>query len=158
MSSQGFQHIGKIISIEESEVEQRGVVYVSISPIAACEGCKAKSQCHSMSEVAKDGTKGDSQNRVVKVECDNSRVSMLAVGDMVDVSVTYRIGMIAVMVAYIIPLFVFIVMLAGLVAGVGLDQGLAALVTFATLGIYYCVVYALRGYFEQVVAFEIDKR
>ncbi len=157
MQGKGFKHIGKIISIEMSSAnDSRGVVYVSIDPIAACQGCKAKSQCISMSQHSANGTEAkDSQSRVIKVESESA--SNFEVNDAVNVSVTYRIGVIAVVVAYIIPLFVFIAILVALISGFGVEQGVAALVTFSVLGLYYGVVYRLREYFERVVMFEIEK-
>ncbi len=156
MQNQGFKHVGKVVSTELSGSDSsRGVVYISVDPIAACSGCKAKSQCRSISKGCEDGSDG-SQSRVIKVECD--RVEKFDVNDAVNVGVTYRIGVIAVVVAYIVPLVVFIAMLATLIAGFGVEQGIAAIATFVTLGIYYGVVYAFKDYFEKVVVFEIEKR
>ncbi len=161
MQSNGFKHIGKIISIEQDgDATSKGVIYVAIDPISACEGCRAKHQCISMSSIAKDskggkGGKDDDDRRVIKVEYDD--VSRFEVGNTVDVSVTYRIGIIAIMVSFVIPLILLISMLATLIVGFDIEQGVAAAATFVTLGIYYGFVYALRQYFERIVEFGITR-
>ncbi|MFI3248695.1 MAG: SoxR reducing system RseC family protein [Rikenellaceae bacterium] len=144
MNQQGFRHNGEVISLEQGDV-----INISLRAIEACDGCRAKSVCS-----ASNGKDESGSTRVMRVV--SSCASSLKVGDMVDVSITYKIGMMAVIVAYIIPLIVFVGSLAVGVS-VGLEEGVAALVTFAITAIYYGVVYLLRENFERVVHFEVIK-
>ncbi len=144
MSRQGFKHNGEVISLEEGDV-----INILLRRMEACDGCKAKSVCS-----ASKGTDESGATRVMRVV--SSCAKSLSIGDIVDVSITYKVGMIAVVVAYIIPLVVF---LGSLVVGValGIEEGVAALITFGVTALYYGVVYMLRDRFERVVHFEVAK-
>ncbi|MFR9620782.1 MAG: SoxR reducing system RseC family protein [Rikenellaceae bacterium] len=150
MRSGGFHHIGRVLSIEQwGESLTHGVVYVSMESVEACQGCKAKSQCTSM------GKSEGGESRVVKVA--SSAIDQFEVDDSVRVSVTYSIGAMAVVVAYVIPLVILIGMLVVLIGVFDVEQGLSALTTFVTLGIYYGGVYLCRRFFESAVKFNLEK-
>ncbi len=144
MNQQGFHHNGEVISLE-----QGNIINISLRAVEACDGCRAKSVCTSSKGKDESGS-----TRIMRIV--NNCAESLKVGDIVDVSITYRVGMIAVIVAYIIPLVVFIGSLAVGVS-LGLEEGIAALVTFAITAIYYGVVYLFRDRFERVVNFEVVK-
>ncbi len=144
MNQQGFRHNGEVVSLEKGDV-----INISLRAVEACDGCRAKSVCS-----ASNGKDEGGSIRIMRVV--SSCAKSLKVGDIVDVSITYRVGMIAVVVAYIIPLVVFVGSLAMGVA-LGLNEGVAALVTFAIMAVYYGAVYLLRDRFERVVHFEVAK-
>lgn len=145
MSNKGFKHTGRVKSISES-----GEVVVAIAPIASCEGCKARKQCGGAKMSGESG--GERELRVV-----SPLAGSLSVGDSVDVGITYRVGMIAVVVAYVVPLVLFVALLILMVA-VGVEEGVAALVAFVATALYYIGVYLNRNRFERVVLFELTKR
>lgn len=130
-------------------LEMGDVINISLRAVEACDGCRAKSVCS-----ASNGKDESGSIRIMRVV--SSCAPSLKVGDSVDISITYKVGMIAVVVAYIIPLFVFVGSLAVGLA-LGLDEGVAALVTFVITAIYYGVVYLMRDKFERVVHFEVTK-
>ncbi|MFI3259418.1 MAG: SoxR reducing system RseC family protein [Rikenellaceae bacterium] len=142
--TKGFKHNGQVVAIEEG-----GVVVISLRSATACEGCHAKSVCGS------SGSGSDGQMREMRVV--SERVAELSVGDSVEVGITYRIGAFAVVVAYLIPLILFI---ASLVISIecGVEQGVGALIAFLISALYYIGVYLTRDRFERVVAFEVTKR
>lgn len=144
MNQKGFRHNGEVISLERGDV-----INISLRAVEACDGCRAKSVCS-----ASNGKDESGATRIMRVV--SSCAKSLKVGDIVDVSITYRVGMIAVVVAYIIPLVVFVGSLAVEIS-LGLEEGVAALVTFAITAIYYGVVYLMRGRFERIVHFEVMK-
>ncbi len=144
MIQQGFRHKGVVTSLEKGDV-----ITISLRAVEACDGCRAKSVCS-----ASNGKDESGSVRIMRVV--SSCAQSLEIGDKVDISITYKVGMIAVVVAYIIPLFVFIGSLAVGLA-FGLDEGIAALVTFVVTALYYGVVYLMRNRFERVVHFEVEK-
>lgn len=147
MSNGNFRHRGVVVSLETDDV-----VMVSLTAIAACEGCRAKAHCNISHE---EGNTAESRKRILRITSNLSQ--RLEVGDEVDISITYTIGMIAVIVTYIIPLFIFVGALSISIA-MGVEEGIAALGTFAVLALYYYAIYLLRNRFERVVRFDIQKR
>ncbi len=144
MSRQGFKHIGEVISVESDNV-----VVISLRSSSACEGCHAKGACSVSGGLSEDGSVR--QMRVV-----SGVAGALSVGERVEVSITYRVGLLAVVVAYILPLILFILSIVVLVA-VGVEQGLSALIAFVIAAVYYGVVYLNHKRFESVVHFEVAK-
>ncbi len=139
MGASGFRHIGRVVALEG------GVVSVALDKLAACEGCRAKGKC----SVSGGGEGSTSVMRVASSEA-------FAVGELVSVSITYRVGWTAVLFAYLIPLVLFLVSIVALItAGVG--EGVAAGVTFGVVAIYYFGVYLLRERFERVVEFGVSR-
>lgn len=150
MKRQGFRHIGEVVALERGgeKGSDRGVVSVSFNRTAACDGCHAKGHCTVSVEGEMDGA------RVMSVE--TPLAETLEIGDKVEVSITYRVGAIAVVMAYILPLVVFISTLIVSIA-MGLDQGLSAGVAFVVAALYYCGVYICRDRFEKIVNFEVNR-
>ncbi len=145
MARQGFKHRGEVSAVDLSE----GVVMVSMRSSTACDGCHAKGHCTSGGGVGEDG-----KVRVMRVVSDSA--AEYSVGDDVEVGISYSIGFYAIMVAYILPLVLFVLSIAVLI-GVGVEQGVAALVGTAVGAIYYGVVYAMRDRFESVVHFSLRR-
>lgn len=143
MKREGFRHSGEVVAVDED-----GVVSVSINRVAACDGCHAKGHCTVSAEGEING------ERTMKVV--NRGTEIFAVGDKVEVSITYRVGVIAVVMAYITPLVLFI---ASLVVAIhlGVDQGLSAGIAFVVSALYYCGVYFFRERFERVIDFELHR-
>ncbi len=110
-----------------------------------CDGCHAKGACPS--------AKGE--NRVVSVESDQS--SGLSLGDSVEVGVSYQVGAIAVLLAYIVPLLLFVLTILGVVL-LGLDEAVAALLGFALTTLYYVWLYSIRDKMRRVVRFYIKRK
>ncbi len=150
MSGSNFKHIGNVTSIElGAGSEGEGVVVVVLNKLAACEGCKAKGKCSISGSESSEST-----SSVMRIA--TQRAKMFQVGEKVEVSITYKVGAIAVLFTYLIPLIVFLVVIASLLA-FDINEGLAAGVTFGVVAIYYMVIYLLRERFERVVQFDIEK-
>ncbi len=143
MQQGSFSHIGEVVSLKDGRVE------VSLSRAAACDGCHAKSVC-----TASSGK--DESGRVRRMWVESSRVEEFEIGDRVEVSISYRVGVLAVIMAYIVPLVLFVAAIAGAVC-MGVEQGIAAVGAFILTGLYYVGFYLCRSRFERVVNFEINK-
>ncbi len=142
MAGSSFKHVGDVLAVETD-----GVVVVALNKLAACEGCKARGKCG-------NGASGESTTSVMRVV--TQRADDFCVGDRVEVSITYRVGMIAVLFTYFVPLIVFLVVIISLLL-CGVSEGLAAMMTFGVVAIYYIGIYLLRERFERVVQFDISK-
>ncbi|MFI3328436.1 MAG: SoxR reducing system RseC family protein [Rikenellaceae bacterium] len=135
----GFKHEGVVKRVEQ------GVVEVEVGVIAACEGCKAKESC---------ATGKGTNVRVIRVECDDAWQYMA--GERVGVAISYGVGFMAVMLMYVAPLLFLIAALVILVA-LGVEEGVAAILSLATVGFYYWILYRDREKFERKVKFKLTK-
>ncbi len=140
MSASGFKHIGRVVALSPE-----GEVSVQLDKMAACDGCRAKGKC--------SVSGGESTTSVMRVMSDLD----VEIGDLVMVSITYKVGWIAVLFSYITPLFLFLMTIITLIS-CGVTEGVAALITFGVVALYFLVLYSLRGRFEQVVEFQLSKR
>ncbi len=139
MGASGFRHIGRVVAVEVD-----GEVSVALDKLAACEGCRAKGKC--------SVSGGEGTTTIMKVKSGEA----LMVGELVTVSITYRVGWIAVLFTYLIPLTLFLVSIVALIT-CGLEQGVAAILTFVVVALYYFGLYLLRERIEQVVEFTVSR-
>ncbi len=94
MATKNFSHSGRVLSLEGRKVR------IGFESRGACAGCKASSKCGMV----------DSSTREVEVEiAENESYN---IGDVVDVAISYQMGIMSVVVAYIIPLIILLSTLA----------------------------------------------
>lgn len=137
-SSNEISHKGRIVKIDPD--------YTTVEIIAedACSACHAKAMCGL----------GNSKTKAVQVPTrgwDN-----YAEGDDVSVVLKASMGHKAVWIAYIVPLVILMAVLLCMdAAGVGeLTSGLAAI---AAVGVYYVVIWLLRGKLRNEYTFNIKR-
>jgi sigma-E factor negative regulatory protein RseC len=117
-----------------------GTADVEIVTGSACSGCHAKSAC----------SLGDSDVRVINVRSDEK----LSPGDKVTVVMEQSQGFRALAIGYLVPFLVLIAVFTVLtVAGAG--ELSSALLSFASLAVYYFIVWLLRGRIEKKFEFKI---
>lgn len=115
-------------------------VVVGIVSQSACASCHAKGAC----------TAADMQDKEVEVR----RQEGYQVGDRVLVLAKNSQGFLALFYAYLFP---FVILLALLIGGLSMDlsEGLAALISLASLAPYYFVLYMYRDRLRNKLEFEI---
>jgi sigma-E factor negative regulatory protein RseC len=117
-----------------------GTADVEIVTGSACSGCHAKSAC----------SLGNSDVRVINVRSDEK----LSPGDKVTVVMEQSQGFRALAIGYVIPFLVLIAFFITLtMAGAG--ELSSALLSFASLAVYYFIVWLLRGRIEKKFEFKI---
>jgi len=117
-----------------------GTADVEIVTGSACSGCHAKSAC----------SLGSTDVRVINVRSDEK----LNPGDKVTVVMEQSQGFRALAIGYLIPFLVLIaVFIALTIAGAG--ELSSALLSFASLAVYYFIVWLLRGRIEKKFEFKI---
>lgn len=131
-----ISHAGRIVSIDPVTTK---VMIVSES---ACSSCHAAGLCGMSEAVRKE------------VEVPTSVYPLYKVGDEVEVLLKASMGHKAVWLAYVIPLAVLMAVLGGaLYAGAGeLAAGACAI---AATGLYYLVIWLLRGRLRNEYVFAI---
>ena len=117
-----------------------GTAEVEIITAEACSGCHAKSVCSA----------GKSDTRVITVKSNAS----IRAGDRVTVVMQLSQGFRALAIGYIIP---FVVLIAAFVVTTvaGAGELASALLSFAALGLYYLVIWLLRGKIGEKFEFKI---
>ena len=133
-----ISHTGTVKSIEGN------VATVEIQVSSACATCKATSFC------------GSSESGSRSIEAHIGPDQNVSVGDEVRVLMTQVMGTKAIIIGYVIP---SVVVLAGLfvLIGVGINEGIAALISLGLLTIYYVVLYLLRNKLKKEFNFKIER-
>lgn len=122
-----IEHQGVIESIEGSHVR------VNIVQLAACSGCKARSLC----------TSSESKEKIIDVYELNAE-NKYKVGDSVNVCGTLRMGRLAVLFAFGIPLIIIAVWMIMAIAYLKLGELFSVCVLAAILAVYFYVLYLNR--------------
>ena len=137
-SNKEITHRGRIVDITPE------VTTVDIISESACAACHARSLC-SLSE---------SKSKTITVPTrgwDNFQP-----GDEVDVVLKATMGYKAVWLAYVIPLFVLLAVLLCLLK-LGKGELLSGLVAIGAVGVYYLVIWLMRGRLQNEYIFNIKK-
>lgn len=115
-----------------------GRMVVGVERSEACGSCSARRAC---------GAFGSAVHEVV-VPMPNCSV---CVGDRVTLGVSEREGRMAMLVAYVVP---FVIVLLGLLIllALGVNEGIAGLVSIGLMVPYYVVLYLLRGRLETKIS------
>jgi sigma-E factor negative regulatory protein RseC len=119
-------HTGKVIDITPD------FTTVEIMVSSACSSCHAKGLC-GMSEM---------QEKVIMVPTDP--YTELAVGDEVTVKTKMTMGLKAVWISYVIPLVILMILILSLSAVLE-NEFLCGGLAVAGVGVYYFVIWLLRG-------------
>jgi sigma-E factor negative regulatory protein RseC len=140
MSGVMIKHQAEVVCVEGD------IVRVRMTVNSACGGCSARSAC------------GVSESSDKIVEVRTAQAAEFSVGESVEVALASRsMGMQSVLWAYVMP---FVVMCIALVLSrvAGINDGLAVLVTLASVAIYYLALFAMRNKLEKTINFIILKQ
>jgi sigma-E factor negative regulatory protein RseC len=120
-------HPGIVKKVESNRIE------IAIMVTSACASCEIKGAC-SVSDV---------EEKSVMVDINNNE--QYKVGQNVTIEMSQSLGTWAVLLGYVFP---FLVLLTGLIIFIelGLDQGIAGILSLALLLPYYFTIYLLREY------------
>ena len=131
-------HSGRIVEITPS------FTTVEIVSESACSACHAKGLCGISESVRK----------AVEVP---TTLGNWTVGQEVDVVLKRSMGHKAVWIAYVIPLFVLMAVILGLL-GLGVRETVAGLGGIAAAGVYYFAVWLLRDKLRKDYSFYIKEK
>jgi len=135
--SQVATHPGTVIAVGKDSVR------VKIETLSACASCQAHSRC------------GFAEKKDTELDIDTRDAASFSVGQSVEVQVLESRGMLAVLLAYVVP---SILLLAGLIALLQVCSELTAvLLTLGVVAVYYLVLYAFRHQLQNKFTFEIKQ-
>lgn len=132
-----IEHLGIIDSVDSFEI------IVRITSVSACGSCQAKGGC-GMAEL-------EDKQLVIP----NDGTHTYKKGDRVNVVMNTRTGLKSVLFAYVIPV---ILLLIGLFTfnGIGLNEGLSAIIALATIAIYYIILFVFRKVLDKKIVMTIE--
>lgn len=132
-----ISHSGRIVKIDSK------LITVEIISESACASCHAAALC-GMSEA---------KSKLVDVPSELG----YSVGEEVWINMKKTMGMKAVAVAYVYPLFVLVAALLICIAA-GVAELSSGLIAIGTVALYYFVIYLLRGKLKNEYTFYIKKK
>ncbi len=137
--SQIATHPGEVTKVE------KGKITVLMHVLSACSSCKGHEKCAFV----------DKADKVVEVK--TSDWEKYSVGDSVIVSVNESLGLLAVLLAYLLPAIIIIgsVILISIITH---SELLAAIIPIAVTVLYFFILYRVRGSLERKFSFGIEKR
>lgn len=138
MNNNFVSHSGIVKEINEDNIE---VMIVSES---ACASCKSKKVC-SISEM---------KEKIISVKSSYSRFK---VGDRVNVLMEEKIGIYAILFAYVFP-FIFMISILFVGNYKKTSEPVMGILVLAFLIVYYSLIYLLRKHFEKKIIFKIEKQ
>ncbi|MDL2241814.1 SoxR reducing system RseC family protein [Bacteroidales bacterium OttesenSCG-928-L03] len=138
MSHQLIKHSAEIIQVRD------GIAQVRIVQQSACSGCHAKSVCQV----------SESKEKILDVPVGGQS---FAPGETVFIEGSTRMGLKAVLYAFVIPMTLLIGMIALGLHAWSWSESLAALIGMAVLCVYYLGLYFLRDKFRREFVFRIVK-
>lgn len=137
MSNETISHEGVITEINDDELK------IKILAKSACAACHAKSAC----------TMSDMAEKILTVPKPKGRDFQLF--QKVVVKMTVGQGNKAAVLAYLVP-FVLLVAVLFIMLGIGLSEGLAALISIAALAPYYIILYLCRDKLKNRFEYTIE--
>ena len=151
-----IKHDGIIIALNED-----GTALVRIVQTSACAACKAKAMCASAESAEKEMTVvllGENG----KVKTENNSTQSYHVGDTVEVMVQQKMGWKAVVLAYLLPFFV---MLAVVAVGSGIGNRISEIgeevigtVALCAMAMYYLVLGLFKDKLQKEFSFTAKKK
>ena len=134
-----IEHEGRVVAVTGDTVR------VEVEAGEACGTCAARRQCV-MGQV--------SNSRTITVATGDA--ATFRTGERVMVASQGKVGAMAVVLGYVVPL---VVMLATLVAAIcaGVGERIAAIVSIAAIALYYAALYLLRRTISKKVNFTISR-
>ena len=137
--SPNIEHLATVVAVCD------GRVRVSVEVGEACGSCASRRSC----------VLGASDERFIDVRCDDA--ASYTVGEQVVVAAHRRVGLLAVVLCYVVPLVVLgMILIVSL--GMGMGEGAAALCALCATGCYYGVLSLFHGKISKRVTFIITKR
>ncbi len=140
--------------MREDCVEQKGIVIkkqenkvvVKIEQKSTCSSCHARGACTSLDKKDKE------------IEITTKDVENYNIGDEVIITISTKLGMKAVFIAFVLPLILIVVALFLSIKLFTLSQSLSALISLVVLSAYYFFLYKQNLFLSKQFNFTIKEK
>ena len=131
-------HAGTVVEVAENQVK------VQMQVLSACASCEAHARC----------TFAEKKDKMVDIATPDWR--QYAPGDRVTVIINSGLGLLAVLIAYVLPALLILAIFAVIYA-LHLPELWIALITILATGLYGVVLYLCRNRLQQRFTFRLKK-
>lgn len=140
--------------MREDCVEQKGIVIkkqedkvvVKIEQKSTCSSCHARGACTSLD-------KKDKEIEVKTKDAENYNV-----GDEVTITISTKLGLKAVLIAFVLPLILLVIALFLSIKVFSLTQSLSALISLIVVAVYYFLLYKQNHLLSKEFTFSIKEK
>lgn len=140
--------------MREDCVEQKGIVIkkqenkvvVKIEQKSTCSSCHARGACTSLDKKDKE------------IEIKSKDIANYNIGDEVIITISTKLGMKAVFIAFVLPLILIVVALFLSIKLFTLSQSLSALISLVVLSAYYFFLYKQNLFLSKQFNFTIKEK
>lgn len=140
--------------MREDCVEQKGIVIkkqenkvvVKIEQKSTCSSCHARGACTSLDKKDKE------------IEIKTKDVENYSIGDEVIITISTKLGMKAVFIAFVLPLILIVLALFLSIKIFSLSQSLSALISLLVLSAYYFFLYKQNLFLSKQFNFTIKEK
>jgi positive regulator of sigma E activity len=132
------KHKGRVTAVTPQ------IISVEIIDRSICSGCNAKGFCSA------------SESKIKVIEVKNRYDNDFSIGEEVNIIMRTVLGLKAVLISYVIPLFILLILLLSL-SEFGFSELLSGLVAIGAVGIYFCIVFLCRNRLAGGFDFTISK-
>ncbi len=140
--------------MREDCVEQKGIVIkkqedklvVKIEQKSTCSSCHARGACTSLDKKDKE------------IEIKSKDTANYNIGDEVVITISTKLGMKAVFIAFVLPLILLVIALFLSIKIFSLSQSLSALISLLVLAAYYFLLYKQNLFLSKQFNFTIKEK
>lgn len=140
--------------MREDCVEQKGIVIkkqedklvVKIEQKSTCSSCHARGACTSLDKKDKE------------IEIKSKDTANYNIGDEVIITISTKLGMKAVLIAFVLPLILIVLALFLSIKIFSLSQSLSALISLLVLAAYYFLLYKQNLFLSKQFNFTIKEK
>ena len=140
--------------MREDCVEQKGIVIkkqedklvVKIEQKSTCSSCHARGACTSLDKKDKE------------IEIKSKDTANYNIGDEVIITISTKLGMKAVLIAFVLPLILIVIALFLSIKIFSLSQSLSALISLVVLSAYYFFLYKQNLFLSKQFNFTIKEK
>lgn len=140
--------------MREDCVEQKGIVIkkqedklvVKIEQKSTCSSCHARGACTSLDKKDKE------------IEIKSKDTANYNIGDEVIITISTKLGMKAVLIAFVLPLILIVIALFLSIKIFSLSQSLSALISLVVLAAYYFLLYKQNLFLSKQFNFTIKEK
>ena len=140
--------------MKENCVEQKGIVIkkqedkviVKIEQKSTCSSCHARGACTSLDKKDKE------------IEIKSKDTANYNIGDEVIITISTKLGMKAVLIAFVLPLILIVLALFLSIKIFSLSQSLSALISLLVLSAYYFLLYKQNLFLSKQFNFIIKEK